>query len=212
MKVLSFSALIIARLYPPGNMSGTHLCQRLNNPRVIARPEGLYQWKIPRKQSGIEPASFCLLDKCLIQLHQSVLRSRCNTHVENYNIVKMQVYSNSVTLWRFFPKVWCDTRNLRNTIRQCFTAHLYNSLHPRSSLRDVRQVYRKFPPQAFAIKNPFIPHSLLPSLWYIHTFTFIYLFITPVNIETNIWTISCGIFERYFEIGSQVSNRIDKVV
>jgi len=50
------------------------------------------------------------------------------------------------------------------------------------------------------------------SFTLIHTYIHVYLFITPVNIETNIWTISCGIFERYFEIGSQVSNRIDKVV
>jgi hypothetical protein len=42
------------------------------DPRAIVRPVGLCLWKIPMIPSGIEPATFWLVSRCLKQLQHSV--------------------------------------------------------------------------------------------------------------------------------------------
>jgi len=74
MKVVKLSALRTGRLSPPpGSIPDTHFCYRLSRPQGhIVRPEGLCQWKMPMTPSGIEPATFWLVEQCLNQLRYRV--------------------------------------------------------------------------------------------------------------------------------------------
>jgi len=40
MKVLRLSDIRTGRLYPTGDIPGTHFCQTLIDPRAMVRPEG----------------------------------------------------------------------------------------------------------------------------------------------------------------------------
>jgi hypothetical protein len=67
MELLSLSALRTDRLYTTGNIPGTISVRDWVELRAIVLPEGLCQWKIPIKPSGIEPATFGLVAQCLNQ-------------------------------------------------------------------------------------------------------------------------------------------------
>jgi len=46
------------------------------NPRAIVRPKGIWQWKIPMTQSGIESATLCFVAQCFNQLlHRDINHS-----------------------------------------------------------------------------------------------------------------------------------------
>jgi hypothetical protein len=69
MNVKSLSALNTGRIYPPENIPGTHLSEKLSR-RSIVRPKGL--WKIPSTPLGIEPATFRLVVQFLKRLRYCV--------------------------------------------------------------------------------------------------------------------------------------------
>jgi hypothetical protein len=67
MKVLRLSALSTGRLYPE-NISGTHFCQRLNQPQEHSVAERIMSMKIPMIPLGIESATFQLVAQFMKQI------------------------------------------------------------------------------------------------------------------------------------------------
>ena len=64
-------------LLPPGDISGTHFCQRLSQPKGYSAARRIKSIRIPMTPSGIKPTSLRLVPQCLNQLHHCVPHSCC---------------------------------------------------------------------------------------------------------------------------------------
>ena len=72
MKVVRLPALHTGRLYPPGNIRGTHLCYRLSLPQGHIVAGRIMSMKNCNDIIGTEPAIFRHVARSLNQLRLSV--------------------------------------------------------------------------------------------------------------------------------------------
>ena len=113
MKVVRLSALRAGWLYPQEIFLVLFLLEAVS-PRVIVRPEGLCQWKIPMTPSGFEPATFRLVAQCLNQMRH------CVPHCNNTEYISSYFFPFFFRLLLLFPSFYSScssSRMLRSLIR-----------------------------------------------------------------------------------------------
>jgi hypothetical protein len=96
-KVVRLSVLRTGRLYPAGNIPGTHFFYGLSRPQGHSVAGRIKSWKIPMTLSGIEPATCRLVAQCLNQL------PLINVRQSNlFMYIMMIIY---LVIWIFFDSL-----------------------------------------------------------------------------------------------------------
>jgi hypothetical protein len=110
MKVVRLSAIRTGRVYPPGNIPGTHFCYRLSRPQGHSAADRIMPTKYPLTPSGIETATCRLVAQCLNELRHRGSR----------------VYAVDACIWWGIP---CGMGHMCVCVCACVCTHAHTHTH-----------------------------------------------------------------------------------